>query len=204
MLDDETDVIGMYVEGVQDGRRFFDTLREACKRKPVVVWKGGQTEAGARATMSHTGSLAAPQAIWEGMMRQCGAITTNNLDETIDVMKMLLNGEASRAAPAWPCSPRPAASPSPSPMRSRKAGLRGPTLHRRRPTQQLGEFFNIVGGSFQNPLDMAGTIQGTMETLRQGPPTSSTPTRTSMAWPWNSLPCSPPASGRRCPRRSTR
>ena len=43
----------------------------------------GQTEAGARATMSHTGSLAAPQAVWDGMMRQCGAITTNNLDETV-------------------------------------------------------------------------------------------------------------------------
>src|SRR5690606_9455594 len=89
-LDDETEVIGMYVEGARDGRRFFETLREACKRKPVVVWKGGQTEAGARATMSHTASLATPQATWDGMMRQCGAVTTNNLDETTDVMRALL------------------------------------------------------------------------------------------------------------------
>ena len=93
MLDDETEIIGMYVEGVKNGRKFFETLAEACKRKPVIVWKGGQTEAGARATMSHTGSLASPQAIWDGMMRQCGAITTNNLDETIDAMKMLLNAK---------------------------------------------------------------------------------------------------------------
>src|SRR5439155_13029802 len=93
MQDDETEVIGMYVEGVRDGRRFFATLREACRRKPVVVWKGGQTDAGARATMSHTGSLATSQAIWDGMMRQCGAITANNLDETIDVMKLLVFGK---------------------------------------------------------------------------------------------------------------
>ena len=55
-LDDETKVIGMYVEGVKDGRRFFETLKMACARKPVVVWKGGQTAEGARATMSHTAS----------------------------------------------------------------------------------------------------------------------------------------------------
>src|SRR3970040_1908443 len=46
-LDDETEVIGMYVEGGRAGRRFFRTLRMATTRKPVVVWKGGQTEAGA-------------------------------------------------------------------------------------------------------------------------------------------------------------
>ncbi len=68
--DDETEIIGAYVEGVKNGRRFFEVLKAATARKPVVIWKGGQTDAGARATMSHTGSLAAPQAIWDGMMRQ--------------------------------------------------------------------------------------------------------------------------------------
>ena len=59
--DPETKVIAMYVEGVKDGRRFFESLRRATATKPVVVWKGGVTEAGARATASHTGSLATSQ-----------------------------------------------------------------------------------------------------------------------------------------------
>ena len=46
----------MYVEGVRDGRRFFESLKRAAARHPVLVWKGGMTEAGARATFSHTGS----------------------------------------------------------------------------------------------------------------------------------------------------
>ena len=56
--DPATRVIGMYIEGVRDGRRFFDSVRHAAERHPVVIWKGGVTEAGARATFSHTGSLA--------------------------------------------------------------------------------------------------------------------------------------------------
>ena len=93
--DPETDVIAMYVEGVKDGPRFVQALRAATARKPVVVWKGGQTDAGARATMSHTGSLASPHAVWQGIMRQCGAISTNSLDETVDAMKVLLHAKPS-------------------------------------------------------------------------------------------------------------
>ena len=47
--DAETDVIGAYIEGARDGRRFAQTLREAAGRKPVVIWKGGRTLAGQRA-----------------------------------------------------------------------------------------------------------------------------------------------------------
>ncbi len=53
--DPTTRVIGMYIEGVRDGRRFFESLQRAAARHPVLVWKGGMTEAGARATFSHTG-----------------------------------------------------------------------------------------------------------------------------------------------------
>ena len=163
MEDDETDIIGMYVEGVKNGRRFFETLKKAAAKKPVVVWKGGQTEAGARATMSHTGSLAAPQAIWEAMVRQCGAYSTNTLDETVDLMKMLRFGK-------HPSGPRMAllaqtGGQSVSIMDAfAKAGLAVPRFSDET-YAELGTFFNVIGGSFQNPLDMAGTIQGSMETL---------------------------------------
>ena len=161
--DDETDVIGMYVEGVKNGRRFFEVLKDACKKKPVVVWKGGQTEAGARATMSHTGSLAAPQAIWEAMVRQCGAIATNNLDETIDVMKILQMAKRPTGNGMALLAQTGGQSVSITDAFA-KAGFRIPRFTDETYTA-LGEFFNIVGGSYQNPLDMAGTVQGKTENL---------------------------------------
>ncbi len=78
--DPATRVIGMYVEGVRDGRRFFESLKRAAATHPVVVWKGGMTEAGARATFSHTGSLATPAAVWTAMVRQSGAVSVAGLD----------------------------------------------------------------------------------------------------------------------------
>src|SRR3990170_4173310 len=68
--DPATKVIAMYVEGVKDGRRFFESLRRASQAKPVVVWKGGATEAGARATASHTAALPPPAPVWDAVVRQ--------------------------------------------------------------------------------------------------------------------------------------
>jgi acyl-CoA synthetase (NDP forming) len=68
--DSDTQIIGGYIEGVKDGRRFFQLARELATRKPLIVWKGGQTADGARATASHTGSLAESMAVWEALMRQ--------------------------------------------------------------------------------------------------------------------------------------
>ncbi|MBI5949754.1 MAG: CoA-binding protein [Chloroflexi bacterium] len=161
--DDETEVIGMYVEGVKDGRRFFRVLREACAKKPVVVWKGGQTEAGARATRSHTGSLAAPQSVWDGMMRQCGAITTNSLDETIDVMKALLLTKAPKGDGMALLAQTGGQSVSITDAFA-KAGFSVPRFTDATYAELQG-FFNIIGGSYQNPLDMGGTIAGNLEVL---------------------------------------
>ncbi|MEX2080990.1 MAG: CoA-binding protein [Dehalococcoidia bacterium] len=163
--DSATEVIGMYVEGARDGRRFFETLRAVTRLKPVVVWKGGQTEAGARATMSHTGSLAAPQAIWDGMTRQCGAISTNSLDETIDVMKLLVQAKRFTGRRMALLAQTGGQSVSITDAFG-KAGMEVPRFTPETYTE-LGEFFNIVGGSYQNPLDMAGTIQGNNEVLER-------------------------------------
>jgi acyl-CoA synthetase (NDP forming) len=161
--DPETELIGMYVEGVKDGKRFFQSLRAACEKKPVVVWKGGQTEAGARATMSHTASLAAPQAIWDGMIRQCGAVATNNLDETVDAVKALALAKrpAGRRVALLAMTGGQSVSITDA---FAKGGFEVPRLSENS-YRQLAEFFNIIGGSYQNPLDMAGTVQGRTETL---------------------------------------
>ena len=161
--DDETDVIAMYVEGARDGRRFFETLKAAAKRKPVVVWKGGQTDAGARATMSHTASLATPQAIWDGIMRQVGAITTNSLDETVDVVQALVRVKRPRGKRMALLAQTGGQSVSITDAFA-KVGFEVPRFAPET-YAKLGEFFNIIGGSYQNPLDMAGTVQGNPEVL---------------------------------------
>jgi len=71
--DPATTAIVAYIEGVANGRRFYDTLCAATRKKPVVVVKGGTSEDGARAAASHTGSLATNDRIFDGMLRQAGA-----------------------------------------------------------------------------------------------------------------------------------
>ncbi len=64
--DDQTSVGLAYVEGIEDGRGFFDRMREVARRKPVVLVKGGSTAGGQRAAASHTGALATDDRIFEG------------------------------------------------------------------------------------------------------------------------------------------
>ena len=84
--DPETKVITAYIEGVKNGSRFLKVLREAAKKKPVVVVKGGRTKSGTRAALSHTASLAGTWAVWEGIFKQAGVILASNLDELADLV----------------------------------------------------------------------------------------------------------------------
>ncbi|MFC2015060.1 hypothetical protein ACFLUP_03610, partial [Chloroflexota bacterium] len=83
--DQDTRVILMYIEGVKDGRRFFDTLKQAAAIKPVIILKGGMAAAGARATASHTASLAGSYQTWKTMVIQAGAIPINSFEDLIDL-----------------------------------------------------------------------------------------------------------------------
>jgi acyl-CoA synthetase (NDP forming) len=84
--DPDTEVIATYIEGVRDGRRFFEALRRAAARKPVVVLKGGRTAAGRTAAASHTAALASRQAVWQTAVRQAGAMEVSSLNELIDMV----------------------------------------------------------------------------------------------------------------------
>ena len=92
--DPEVKSIGMYIEGTRDGRKFFEALRDVAARKPVIIWKGGQTREGARAAASHTGHLASDMALWDAMIRQTGAIRADTQDELMDAFKALTFHEA--------------------------------------------------------------------------------------------------------------
>ncbi len=84
--DPETRIIIAYFEGIKDGRRFYRLTREISKKKPIIVWKCGTTEAGARAAASHTGALAGSRPIWDGVLRQVGIISVNSLEEVCDCL----------------------------------------------------------------------------------------------------------------------
>ena len=87
--DPKTETIMMYVEGVRDGRRFFDVLRRTTATKPVSIIKGGRGQSGTRATASHTASLAGSMEVWETAVEQAGAITARHLAELVDVATAL-------------------------------------------------------------------------------------------------------------------
>jgi acyl-CoA synthetase (NDP forming) len=85
--DDQTRVVGMYLEDVRDGRRFVDVARDAVARKPVLLVKGGRTAEGARATASHTASLAVEDAVMDGALRQAGVLRMAGIDELLATLR---------------------------------------------------------------------------------------------------------------------
>jgi acetyl-CoA synthetase (ADP-forming) len=86
--DPHTKVIIAYVEGVTDGRRFLEAASSVSLRKPLVVLKAGRTEAGAKAAASHTGSLSSGPALWEGVLRQAGALQVRDVETAFDYAKL--------------------------------------------------------------------------------------------------------------------
>ncbi len=85
VADPHTKVIAAYLEGVEDGERFLAALAEArAAGKPVVVLKGGETAASARAAVAHTGALAGERRVWDAVLRDAGAIQVRSLEELLD------------------------------------------------------------------------------------------------------------------------
>jgi acyl-CoA synthetase (NDP forming) len=79
--DPETKVIAMYIEGVENGREFFNVLKDVASRKPVVINKGGLSESGSRAVASHTASMGGSGNIWKSVLQQSGAVQVGDLSE---------------------------------------------------------------------------------------------------------------------------
>jgi acyl-CoA synthetase (NDP forming) len=87
--DDRIHTIAMYLEGVGDGRKLLHLAREVGKKKPIVIWKGGESEIGARTVASHTGSMAGERRLWDGLFRQTGAVRARSMNEWADALLAL-------------------------------------------------------------------------------------------------------------------
>ncbi len=85
--DPDTKVIGLYIEGIKNGRAFMNSIK-ACN-KPVLVVKAGKSKAGARATASHTGSMAGSDAIHGAAIKQAGGIRCRDIVELFDMARAL-------------------------------------------------------------------------------------------------------------------
>lgn len=84
--DPDTKVIGAYVEGFKEGQRFLDSARQTARRKPVVIWKSGRTNAGARFTQSHTGSLAGDGEMTRAILNQVGVEEAMDIEDLMDAV----------------------------------------------------------------------------------------------------------------------
>ena len=80
-----TRVIAAYVEQIRDGRRFLEVARKVSRVKPIVLLKGGRSDAGARAVSSHTGSLAGSHTAYQAAFKQAGVIEVETFAELFDV-----------------------------------------------------------------------------------------------------------------------
>jgi len=84
--DKETDLVVAYLEEIEDGKRFMEVVSRLSKIKPVAILKAGQSEAGALAAMSHTGSIAGSnEAVLAGFKR-AGVIVLENIEEMFDLL----------------------------------------------------------------------------------------------------------------------
>jgi len=100
MVDPHTKIILMYIEGVRDGERFIRKVKEATRKMPIVVIKSGRSERGAIAAASHTGSLAGSDEIFGAIMRQCGVLRADSIQEAFDWCKFLANAPSPRGESA--------------------------------------------------------------------------------------------------------
>ena len=152
MDDPDTKIITSYLEGVKEGRRYFDIARRNSGKKPMVIWKVGLTGMGATASASHTGSLAGSSVAWDAFFRQTGAVKVSNLDEMTDTtvgfcclpegcgmrVAYISGGGAGTVIGADACE---------------TVGMEMPAFSQET-EQKLKELLPGVGQSYRNPIDI--------------------------------------------------
>ncbi|MFA7141785.1 MAG: CoA-binding protein [Candidatus Paceibacterota bacterium] len=85
--DKETDVIAIYIEGIKNGRKFFNAISKSSK--PIIILKSGKSNLGREAALTHTGSLAGDSKIYSSVFKQGKAIEVDSIEELLDVSKTL-------------------------------------------------------------------------------------------------------------------
>lgn len=83
--DDQTNVITAYLEGVTNGKEFMRVCKKVTKKKPIIIIKSGNTDAGAKAVSSHTGTLAGSSAAYDAAFKQTGVIRVKTIKDLFNL-----------------------------------------------------------------------------------------------------------------------
>jgi acetyltransferase len=95
VVDDPTDAVLLYVEGIRDARRYMSALRAAARVKPVVALKVGRYATGSKAASSHTGALVGADAVFDAALRRAGTVRVKTYTQLFAAARVL-------AAPRFP------------------------------------------------------------------------------------------------------
>lgn len=87
--DPNTACILIYMESLADPRKFMSAARAFSRQKPIIVLKAGQSEEGAQATLSHTGSLAGNDAAYDAAFRRAGIVRVQTISQLFHVAQAL-------------------------------------------------------------------------------------------------------------------
>lgn len=158
--DPHTKVMAVYLEGVRDGRRFMQVAHYASRKKPVVVFKVGKTDVGARAALTHTASMVGDYDVYRAALRQAGVVEAVSLQELTDysvALSMLPMVTGNRLAIVTNAGGVGAIAAD----EAQKLGLRveplGDASRKRLRTEFRDEAF-VSNASFGNPIDLTASV----------------------------------------------
>ena len=151
--DDDTKVIGMYLEGVRNGQEFFKQLKNVSSTKPTLIWKVGETDDAERAVASHSTSKSANPKIWDDMLKQCNAIKVDNMDELFETAKLLVRlGPPLKSGSNLGVLALSGGHATEMANVFSKAGFSIPRLQEKSYKKILTKF-NLIGSTYTNPIE---------------------------------------------------
>ena len=154
--DPDTKVIMVYLEGIKEGSELVRVARETIKQKPIVALKVGRTAAGARAAVSHTGSLAGDDLIVDAAFRQAGITRVSNADELFDMAEVFNRAPLPKGNRVAILS-EGGGDNSIAADNAEKYGIDVPLLSQT--TQEKMRPFLLEGMPAHNPIDYGGTAE---------------------------------------------
>ena len=151
--DENTSIIAVYIESIRAGQRFIQVAAQASLHKPIIILKGGRSEAGSRAVASHTGSLAGSQAAYQAAFKQSGVIEVDTYAELLDASQAF----ARQPLPKGSRTVIITNSGGPGALASDALAANGMTMSDLAPDTQtiLKQKLNPSAGT-SNPVDMLG------------------------------------------------
>lgn len=154
--DEATRAILIYMEGIHNGAQIVRVARDVSRHKPIIILKVGRSRAGTRAAASHTGALAADDAVVDAAFRQAGIIRVANVDEMFDVAMSFANMPLPKGNRVAIVS-EGGGDNSVAADNAEYYGLEVPVLPQN--VQQKIRPFLLAGMPASNPIDYGGTAE---------------------------------------------